>query len=452
MSEQCRKFEDLIVAETAQELSDMDRDSLAGHLEDCSACQALQRSFIHDDRHLSAFVGATDEVLAGLEDRIMQKVSHVEQPPANELSPLRGFFASGRIRLAIAAVFLAAIVLGVDFLDRGQMGGMVWAEVLAQIEEADNYICRRIEKRRGEPARDIVEYRSAAFGLRQDIYQDGKLQVGQYIIPDDRMLYALVHRDRTYMQQHLTKEQVEEMSLQSNATEIVKSFRDYEFRELGRRRIEGRMAEGIEIKDPEEWIAVFESGTWELWVDIETQWPVLIKLEGVASGGDVRKTYTLKDFQWNANLTEEDFEVDIPDNYKLIADLGRVEANEDQTIDGLRAYAKLMGGRYPSALSFATAIAEAEEYLDDKHDNYDEAAGRDLEAVFSLRSACNFFRDLSNADQDAAYYGKTVEARDFDRVLMRWRLEDGRYRVIFGDLRTRTVNATELKDLEDVKR
>lgn len=448
MNERCQPFERLILNGIQQPLPATQQEILDRHLATCPDCRELRLALDHDDQRLSAFVSATDGVFARLEDRIMQDLNQAEQTPTRESTLFIRFVSSRRARLAIAAVFLAALVLGVDFLGRDPMGGLVWAEVLSRFEEAEDYICRRIEKRSGEPTRNIVEYRSAKYGLRQDIYQDGNLAVGQYIIPDDRMLYALIHRDHTYMQQQLTSEQVAEMTRQSNAAEMVKSFKDYDYSNLGRRRIDGRLAEGIEIKDPKEWIAVFESGTWELWVDVETQWPLLLRLEGVAAGGAVRKTYTLKDFQWNAELSAQDFEVDIPDDYRLIADLNPVEANEEQAIAGLRAYARLLDGRYPSTLSFATAIAEAEEFLDGRHSSYDAAAGRDLEAVFSLRSACNFFRDLDNAGQDVAYYGATVKAGDFDRVLMRWRLEDGRYRVIFGDLRITTEDGSKLEDLE----
>jgi hypothetical protein len=49
---------------------------------------------------------------------------------------------------------------------------------------------------------------------------------------------------------------------------------------------------------------------------------------------------------------------------------------------------------------------------------------------------------------DAAYYGKTVGPKDKDKVLMRWKLDDGRYQVIFGDLRAEKATAERLRALE----
>jgi hypothetical protein len=447
MSERCRAFQDLLVAETLHMLNAPERESLAQHLRECIHCTTLRSLLIEDDRRLTAFVGSTTPLITELESRIGERVP-TERIPASHRRWTDRFLPPPRLRLAAVAVLAAVLTLGVIILDHDQGGSLVWAEVLTRVEEAESYICRRIEKRSGEPVQEIVEYRSAAHGLRQDIYQDGKLQAVQYIIPSERMLYALVHRDRTYMRQHLSDEQIAELRRQSNASEIVKSFREHEFHSLGSRRVDGRMAEGIEIRDPTEWKALFESGTWSLWVDVETQWPIRIELEGNARGGSVHKKYTLKDFEWNAHLSARDFRVEIPPGYELIADLEQVVANEEESIAGLRAFARLLDGRYPSTLSFATVLAEAEEYLDDRHDRYDSAAGKDLESLFAMRSACNFYRDMLSSDRDVAYYGDEVTSRDFDHILLRWRLEDGSYRVIYGDLRAETLSPARLEEIE----
>ncbi len=49
---------------------------------------------------------------------------------------------------------------------------------------------------------------------------------------------------------------------------------------------------------------------------------------------------------------------------------------------------------------------------------------------------------------DAAYNGKTVTAKDKDKVLLRWKLDGGRYEVLYGDLRAEIVTAERLQQLE----
>jgi hypothetical protein len=55
---------------------------------------------------------------------------------------------------------------------------------------------------------------------------------------------------------------------------------------------------------------------------------------------------------------------------------------------------------------------------------------------------------LQATSKEAVCHGKTVGPEDRDKVLFRWRLDDGGYRVIFGDLTARTVSAEKLKELE----
>jgi hypothetical protein len=46
------------------------------------------------------------------------------------------------------------------------------------------------------------------------------------------------------------------------------------------------------------------------------------------------------------------------------------------------------------------------------------------------------------------YYGNVVTPKDADKVLMRWKLSDNEYRVIFGDLHAETVSPERLAELE----
>ena len=41
-----------------------------------------------------------------------------------------------------------------------------------------------------------------------------------------------------------------------------------------------------------------------------------------------------------------------------------------------------------------------------------------------------------------------LSAADADKVLLRWKLNDSQYRVIFGDLRIKDVTAAQLQELE----
>jgi len=55
---------------------------------------------------------------------------------------------------------------------------------------------------------------------------------------------------------------------------------------------------------------------------------------------------------------------------------------------------------------------------------------------------------MEQQDRDFVYHGATVTAADIDKVLLRWKLDDGNYRVIFGNLRIEDLSAERLEVLE----
>lgn len=49
---------------------------------------------------------------------------------------------------------------------------------------------------------------------------------------------------------------------------------------------------------------------------------------------------------------------------------------------------------------------------------------------------------------DVVYYGDSVDPSDSNAVLLQWKVSDGEYKVVFGDLREETVSAGELIRLQ----
>jgi hypothetical protein len=50
--------------------------------------------------------------------------------------------------------------------------------------------------------------------------------------------------------------------------------------------------------------------------------------------------------------------------------------------------------------------------------------------------------------KEPVYYGETVTPEDTDSVLMRWKVSDNEYRIIFGDLSVGNATAEELAKLQ----
>jgi hypothetical protein len=65
-----------------------------------------------------------------------------------------------------------------------------------------------------------------------------------------------------------------------------------------------------------------------------------------------------------------------------------------------------------------------------------------------LEGPVGFYNKLVQEGKDPVYHGDKVTTEFGDSVLMRWKISDDTYRVIFGDLKIENVTAEQLKEME----
>ncbi len=69
-----------------------------------------------------------------------------------------------------------------------------------------------------------------------------------------------------------------------------------------------------------------------------------------------------------------------------------------------------------------------------------EATGKLVQdAMIRATAAAAFYQRLANEGRQPEYFGAKVQPGDSDAVLLRWKLDDGRQRTIYGDLHVETV-------------
>jgi hypothetical protein len=66
----------------------------------------------------------------------------------------------------------------------------------------------------------------------------------------------------------------------------------------------------------------------------------------------------------------------------------------------------------------------------------------------NIQAARKIYERIVQTDQEAVYFGDIADPRDKNAVLIQWKLSDGEYRVVFGDLHEETVSAEELIRLQ----
>ena len=65
------------------------------------------------------------------------------------------------------------------------------------------------------------------------------------------------------------------------------------------------------------------------------------------------------------------------------------------------------------------------------------------EACQKAAPVAAFYKKLAREQRDPEYFGATVKPGDSKAVLLKWKLDDGRLRVIYGDLRAETVDSVD---------
>jgi hypothetical protein len=387
---------------------------------------------------------------------------------SQERTPTDGFARFGRtvmqskiMRCAVAAVIIMGAVFAFNVFDR--TGNVAWAEVVNRIEQVRTFIFQHhltiteaeteAEKEKETRVESTV-YGSTEHGWRYEQEIAGKVKVIKYISPADKAVIEVIPVMKKYNRGHMSDGQIKEFLQLSDPREMIKKFMSLTYSELGQDVIDGATVEGIEIDDPKLGAGAFEECVGRLWISTATNLPVRIEFEGYSSGGQTRIQVLADAFDWNPGLEASHFEPDIPKDYSLLADVNISDNDEEILIKGLRDFADLTG-KYPSQLAVLTASKEIRPGLLAQR----LAAGVPLDAqitraetekAVSIQASCLFYARLVKEDCDVAYYGEEVTPVFPDAVLMRWKTDEGLYRIVFGDLRMETVSAAALEKLESL--
>jgi len=457
MTDECPKIQDQITEWINGILPAEQIRTVEDHLLTCPDCQGYRDALEHDGQMLSDYVQSVDELVARLEDRVLEKLKvEPEQPKPSIWSTI---MSNRFTQFAAAAVIAIVGIAGLYyfFFTSTESGpGVAWGTVFEKVSKVTTYVNRLKMTVTGasEEPREIefVMYRSTEFGIRRDTYLKGELFTQMYVGSESRQGCEVIPSQKKYLRAVWTDEQLKEMREKNDPRKIAEEFSKFSYKEIGRKTINNIECEGIEITDPGFGKMMFENATGRFWVDIDNELPVRIEIEGDSSGGKIHTRLVMDEFQWDAHLTAADFEPTIPDDYEIIADVNMSDT-EQTLLKGLRGFAELSGGRYPSSLDLMTANAEIQvAFIVQRRlsgvDMETEPTKTELEKILAIQGSCMFLNKLQNDEKDPKYYGKFVTKENPEAVLIRWKREDDQYRVVFGDLQVGTVSVEQLEALE----
>ena len=361
-------------------------------------------------------------------------------------------------KLAAAAVIVIGAFVGFEIFT--ETSSVSWAQVREQVAAVKAVIYKATVNatENDQPFQVQIEAILAdEHGTRMDAYMGEQLLERSFTLEDKKTHIIIFPAKKKYIEVGLTeKNRIEN----GDPKLIVEAFLKGDYKELGRREINGVTLEGIQshdvsptagfpggaglIKGLEE---LFAKVIASLWVDVATGWPFEITLDITDEDGGEQVTIVVSDFQWEAQIDPTTFASVIPEDYELMYKVNAENLEEgNQIVEGLKYFAQINDGKYPAKLSIRDVVGEIGDIYRAK--SGDPSFQIDDAQVSTLKYGAQYFGTLESEGKEPVYSGATVTAADVDKVLVRWKLDDGKYRVIFGDLRIEDVSSGRLAELE----
>jgi len=483
----CEKCKELLVGYVDGFLDESQKQTVAGHLTNCRSCRAE----LDVVRGLRERLVANGKVLAqtALENDVMNQIvreQNVRLKTPNRISQAIGIrrilMKNPIVKLAAAAVIVIGVFAVINFLG-GTGSSVTLAAVLERVEQAQAFMYRLKMKTTGnmQPGMPSGPMEmtgtvliSNEYGMKMEMDMNmvvngagQKMKQLMYVLPNEKKVYMITPEQKQYITIEFDESVLARMKKQSNdPRDLLRQIINSKYVDIGKSVIDGVEVEGFETTDPACLGGMMEDVKVTLWVDRKTELPVREEMH-YKMNEQMQMEGELYDFQWYVQVNADEFNPVIPQDYTTILPGGykMPSASEEGAIEGLRFCEQIMGG-YPKKIDMMNLMNEIvaikdsnsptraalklKEELKEGMDKLpdEEKAKKIMEIMRPVQSLGLFHMTLVQEKKEPAYYGESVTPADADRVLMRWKVSDSEYRVIYGDLRVETITAEKLAELE----
>ena len=488
----CTKREDELISFLIGDFNEEKRKSLESHLGSCTKCKQKLENF---RKSRSLFQQWNPSVPPSDHQQVKQKIMDnikaqklVEERISNELlleaiesekvkapdkflkigKNVRGGIVKNKryFALAMAAMIVIALILVINLYTRQNPESIAWAEMIENIEKIELYKFQLKTSLIGAYEEAVIEkaeiYRSSEYGVLSNrffpamtsiISLPDDYSIIEYGSLSDNTLITAYPEIKKYTRFILPEQNVYRLQ-EFDLVPHLKMLSTFNHKKLESKIIDEKEVVGFEILDPKfgkEWADIMMA---HIWIDMNTTLPVMY--EFVSTGID--KTHmarvVLDKFEWYETDEEGIFEPDFS-AYQLVAEIEVGPINEETVILSLQRFSEVAKGRYPTGLARPDSLWELRKIYRNraggKHFYWEEEdfEWKDYAFLFShLLATSRFYGDLFIEYEDVAYHGKVVTTNDPGLPLLRWKISDDEYRVIFGDLRIENVSLEDLADLE----
>ncbi len=353
-------------------------------------------------------------VLDGLLDRMDRAEGvHINAPRQNIW---RIIMKSKITKLAVAAVIIIAVLLGLEFIGGPSTASIAFAEIVQQIRQART-VTFTTEIQMGQQIMRVENTRKEP-GLKRALMPGGLVFISDLA---RKKSITINHSEKQYTERDLEDAQTQDFfedmrTLPNRANEI-----------LAKKEMDGHIVQGFRV---------IEHGIDAIcWIDVQAG--DLIRIEGqFPNAPNTRIVAT--DFKFDIELDDTLFSLTPPDGYvpKQPPTIDRSEVNCQDLINLLRWWATNTEGRFfPPSLEPAEFMKAGMEMK--KTGKISEVQGtkdEKMQHMMKLTRGIQFAM-MMKPENDWHYAGEGVELGDAATPICWYRPQDSQtYRVIYGDL------------------
>jgi len=429
----CAESKELLVAYVEGLLEDSEKQAVAEHLKDCSACQAELQELtgLHDRLVTNGKALAQSNLEKDVMNQVIREQNVRLKAAARATEALnirRTIMKSPVTRIAAAAAVIIVAALGINSI---MAPSVTWAQVIEPILNARTVVFDLIlgADDTGMASHEIV------VGSRIRRTMSNMPNMTMIIDIDKAQLLALDTDAKTAVYADMEGDLGDRTrSYIKFVREIIGQLQDGQVEQLGEKVIDGQKAVGFVGRSQNEEVRI--------WADPETALPIRIEAE---IGQEF--SFTMKNFEFNAAVDESLVSMDVPDGYTLQeTDLDLGNAAEEDFVESLKIWAEIIGdGTFPEAIGTESAMKQMP-VLIQKVTAMQVSEEKGTEIGMSFAKGMLYHQILES--QGAwNYAGAGVKLGDANTAIF-WYQPQGSatYRVIYGDLSVKNVAAENLPE------
>ena len=226
-------------------------------------------------------------------------------------------------QLAAVAGIIFAIFITVHFVGKPiNVCSVAVAQVIEKIDNVHTFTYRYYQQILNGQANhkgqtETVYYVSPDYGVRLGTYVDGKTEEQTFLLPAEKVKITVIPEEKQYKRDELTDQTFGQVQREKDPRKLIRQFLSSEYTDLGCAVICGIDCRGIEVSNPGFMRDSMKNVVGRLWVNIKTQLPVRMELEGIDIATSKRVKIVTDEFRWEADLQKDDFGPFIPEDYVL---------------------------------------------------------------------------------------------------------------------------------------